>query len=203
MVEIKIEKKKPIWPWIIGLIIIGIILYFFVSKDNTKDHVYDTKTEVREEVVERNITPIASVDEINSYNEYISGSNTSLNHEFTRNAFTKLITATSATAMALNVDVDRHLEEASDKVKEFAKDSTSIKYADKIRDAAHSISKALKTIQTEKYPELEPQYKEVEVAVKNINTDTPTSNEKDEIRGFLRKSSNLLTSIRNDYGQAK
>lgn len=34
MAEIKIEKKNPIWPWIlVGVIILALILYFFVFKD--------------------------------------------------------------------------------------------------------------------------------------------------------------------------
>ena len=39
MAEIKIEKKKPIWPWIIGiLIVLGIIAFLFYA--TAKDDVY-------------------------------------------------------------------------------------------------------------------------------------------------------------------
>lgn len=33
MAEIKIEKKKPIWPWIVALLIIGALIYYIYSKD--------------------------------------------------------------------------------------------------------------------------------------------------------------------------
>ncbi|MBZ9729346.1 hypothetical protein LB467_06570 [Salegentibacter sp. JZCK2] len=39
MAEIKVEKKKPIWPWIllIAIIILGILFYVFAYDDNNDD----------------------------------------------------------------------------------------------------------------------------------------------------------------------
>jgi len=37
MAEIKIEKKKPIWPWIVVALIIGALIYYiFVSDHETQ-----------------------------------------------------------------------------------------------------------------------------------------------------------------------
>jgi hypothetical protein len=33
MAEIKIEKKKPVWPWILLLIIIALLVYYFFFRD--------------------------------------------------------------------------------------------------------------------------------------------------------------------------
>ena len=42
MAEIRIEKKKQIWPWIIVIIVVGVLafLYFYgsVQSDNTEDN---------------------------------------------------------------------------------------------------------------------------------------------------------------------
>lgn len=35
MAEIKIEKKKPVWPWIAALLIIAAVVYFIFFTDNT------------------------------------------------------------------------------------------------------------------------------------------------------------------------
>ncbi|PKD20939.1 hypothetical protein APR41_12960 [Salegentibacter salinarum] len=42
MAEIKVEKKKPVWPWIllIAIIILGILFYVF-AYDDTNDDVDD------------------------------------------------------------------------------------------------------------------------------------------------------------------
>lgn len=34
MAEIKIERKKPIWPWIAVVLIIGAIVYYIFVKDH-------------------------------------------------------------------------------------------------------------------------------------------------------------------------
>jgi hypothetical protein len=34
MAEIKIEKKKPVWPWIVALLIIAALIYFVFFRDN-------------------------------------------------------------------------------------------------------------------------------------------------------------------------
>ena len=34
MAEIKIEKRKPVWPWIVALLIIGALIYYIFVKDH-------------------------------------------------------------------------------------------------------------------------------------------------------------------------
>ncbi|WP_081211566.1 hypothetical protein [Salegentibacter sediminis] len=43
MAEIKIEKKRPVWPWIILIIIIlGILAYVFLYSDNSNEDINNT-----------------------------------------------------------------------------------------------------------------------------------------------------------------
>lgn len=52
MAEIKIEKKKSIWPWIIGIIILALLIYFlaFNKRNDTT-----TKSPATEDVTSVNI----------------------------------------------------------------------------------------------------------------------------------------------------
>jgi len=34
MAEIKIEKKKPIWPWIVIVLLISAFIYYFFLRNN-------------------------------------------------------------------------------------------------------------------------------------------------------------------------
>ena len=34
MAEIKIEKKKPVWPWIVVVLLISAIVYYIFLRDN-------------------------------------------------------------------------------------------------------------------------------------------------------------------------
>lgn len=34
MAEIKIEKKKPLWPWIVAVLLIASLVYYVFLRDN-------------------------------------------------------------------------------------------------------------------------------------------------------------------------
>ncbi|RYJ37418.1 hypothetical protein NU08_3589 [Flavobacterium anhuiense] len=53
MAEIKIEKKKPLWSWILALLLIGAIVYYIFLRD---DQMQDTnRTEIE------NFTPTNTI----------------------------------------------------------------------------------------------------------------------------------------------
>ncbi|MBZ4037503.1 hypothetical protein K6T82_22265 [Flavobacterium sp. 17A] len=52
MAEIKIEKKKPIWPWIVALLLVAAFVYYFFLRDD------ETQTQSTIEV--ENVTPVDS-----------------------------------------------------------------------------------------------------------------------------------------------
>ena len=45
MTEIKIEKKKPVWPWIVALVLIAAMVYFVFLKDDGMQIQNSTETE--------------------------------------------------------------------------------------------------------------------------------------------------------------
>ncbi len=45
MAEIKIEKKKPIWPWIVALLIIGALIYYIYCTDHEANSESTIQTE--------------------------------------------------------------------------------------------------------------------------------------------------------------
>lgn len=42
MAEIKIEKKKAVWPWIIAILLIAAVIYFIYFRENTTANQTDT-----------------------------------------------------------------------------------------------------------------------------------------------------------------
>lgn len=44
MAEIKIEKKKPIWPWIVALLLIAGLVYFVFLRDDQAQ--MDNRTQI-------------------------------------------------------------------------------------------------------------------------------------------------------------
>jgi uncharacterized integral membrane protein len=45
MAEIKIEKKKSMWPWIIGIIILALLIYFLAFNKRNDTTTKSTTTE--------------------------------------------------------------------------------------------------------------------------------------------------------------
>ncbi|MDT0294535.1 hypothetical protein ACFQ3R_12230 [Mesonia ostreae] len=213
MAEIKIKKKAPIWPWILGILILAAIIYFLVfANDGTDDmdDVDDTVT-TTEQVVEKDTVNQTMSDtihlrdakDINAYTTFISDPNMTVDHEFSSAALTKLIAATKETADELDINIDADLNAANKLSNEITNDPQSLSHANKIKDAAGNITNALKTIQTEKFPQLDSQLEAVNDAVSNIKVDTPTLDQKNDVKAFFTKAGDLLTSIQNNYGQEK
>ena len=206
MAEIKIKKKAPIWPWIVGAFIVGILIYLLVFA-NDNDDVDDVKDDDTEQVIVTDTVPetpaYAGINEVNDYNTYVNDQNMDVSHEYSSTALTKLIAATKAAAAELNVDVNANLAKAETLAQELTKDPESLKHSNKIKEAGQSITQALKSIQEAKFPDLQSQYMEVETAVSNIKTDIATLEQKDAVKGFFNKASNLLTSIQNTYGKQR
>lgn len=50
MAEIKVEKKKPVWPWILAALIILAIILYFVLNDNEGQDDMDMEDDHMEEV---------------------------------------------------------------------------------------------------------------------------------------------------------
>lgn len=205
MAEIKIKKKAPIWPWVVGALVLALIIYLLVSSDDNIDDVDDVNVDDTEQVIVQDTVVETKVetDEIADYNRYVSDQTMDVNHEYSNTALTKLIAATRAAANELNIDVSSDLSAAETKANEITKDPTSLKHSNEIKDAAQHISSALKKIQNEKFPDLKSQYEDVEKSVSNIKKDVATLDQKDAVRDFFNKAGNLLTSIQNSYGQAR
>lgn len=45
MAEIKIEKKKPLWPWIVVVLLIAALVYFVFLRDNEASSESSTQIE--------------------------------------------------------------------------------------------------------------------------------------------------------------
>lgn len=39
MAEIKIEKKKPVWPWIVAILLIGAVVYYIYFREDESQNV--------------------------------------------------------------------------------------------------------------------------------------------------------------------
>lgn len=104
MAEIKIEKKPPMWPWILLLLaVIGILIYLFAFSGD-EDEIEDMAETRTEEVTDtrqvalNNSTVIAYVSFIKD-----NPGQMSLDHEFSNEALLKFTTILSYEAQNLRL----------------------------------------------------------------------------------------------------
>lgn len=194
MTEIKIEKKKPVWPWILlGVFVIGLILFFlFVDNDREElDTVAETPVEVGV------VAPVDLDPIVTSYIVFIENDVDSmgLSHEFTNDAFEKLIEATRNTADRNNFDISADLESAQDFAAVITKEPFETTHAEKIRKAADILTTALVGLQQAKFPDLTNEANEVKSAANSINPATPTLDQKVEVKTFFRETRDLIREM--------
>lgn len=192
MTEIKIEKKKPIWPWLLlGAGILALVLYFFIFKgDNDKEEVAETPATSLMDVRENNSTVAAYVNFINSDTNKMS-----LDHSFTNEALLKLTDATNAMADEVGYSVKADLNKANELASKITTDPFETSHADNIRKAAEIISGSLQNLQKAKYPGLENDAGEVKLAAEAINPGTLTLDQRDAVKTFFAKAASLLEKM--------
>lgn len=210
MAEIKIEKKKPIWPWIIlVLVILAIVYFFWANNDDEPDYMEDDV--VMQDTIQTNENERLQTDttalysgkygtvenerSISNYLTYIDNENMGIDHEYTNGALEHLITATEAEANNLNVDISANLDKARENASFVTKDPKSLEHADKIKNAAMEISTALNTIQQQKFTDLNQQAQDVKAAAEKITVSTPTLEQKKDVKDFYEKAGMLLQKM--------
>ncbi|MDT0675999.1 hypothetical protein [Autumnicola musiva] len=200
MAEIEIEKKKPVWPWILlAVLIIAAILYFFVFSNEeeanpTEEITTEQVTEEEPNNMQSNNT--GNISAVEEYSNYIDDPDMGLDHEYANGALLELITAVQATADNANVDVDADISEAKSKAQDITEDPLELTHADKIKNSGEIIVRALQTIQTQEFPDLQEEFNEVETALGQIQPGQETLNQKDAVKGFFDKAEELLISMK-------
>jgi hypothetical protein len=190
MTEIKIEKKKPVWPWI--LLVLGLLFaaWFFFFRSDKVGLVETADNTTLIDVHENNNMVVTYVTFINSDTNTMS-----LDHAFTSDAFVKLTDAVDAMASEVRYDVKADIAKAKKLSDEIAKDPMVTTHADKIRSAADVLSTSLQNMQQAKYPGLSPEAADVKSAASAINPARLTLDQRDAVKSFFREAADLLNKM--------
>jgi hypothetical protein len=199
MAEIKIEQKKPIWPWLlVGLIIVALFVYFLVFRDNGENTEAVTEPEP---ITITNETDLLGVKENNdivaAYVNFVENNKEkmSLDHAYTNEALSKLIEATNAIANEVGYDVQADIEKAKEYAKMISSDPFETTHADNIRKADDILTNVLQNIQKAKYPGLADEVAELKSASESIKLDVLALEQKDEVKTFFIKAADLLQKM--------
>lgn len=206
MAEIKVEKKKPVWPWILlGLIILGIILYFvFADDDNEIDDMEDNTEQIQDSIMTPTDTEATDTYEVNdvdneSVSNYIAhvGDETrmGIDHEYTNTALIHLINAVDAKARELNIDVNADLQEIRNDANQITEDPMSDSHANTIKDVGTKLANVMERLQSERFPNLSADVEQVKTAANNIDGAVLTLEQKDQVNMFFQEAADVLRQM--------
>ena len=218
MTEIRIEKKKPVWPWVVLVLIILAVIYFFWynndrNLDNSEDLYPLTDTISRTDGTNRNEWG-DTLDNLNSGNyglvrseqtlaDYFSfvdnTENRTSDQGYYRTGFFSLISAVKRQSEIEMVDVSQHISSAMESAENLTNDQTSTTTADNAKKAAEEVAKALRKIQEKEYDNLSEDAKELDDAVAGIDAAQNLDQESEELDTFFEKAARLLQKM-NDNG---
>jgi hypothetical protein len=205
MTEIKIEKKKLKWPWILLLIVIlAALAYFLLFSDKKEDISEEIEApeiletikkpdvpEVIEQVIEKKANAIVA-----AYVTFInSGDKMGLDHEFTSEALLKLTNATESIAGEANYVIRGNLGQVREIAAFIKVNKYDTSHADSIRAATDIITSVLGNIQMKKYPELKNNIAELRAASIVIKPAVLTLDQRVEVKAFFRKAADLLIKM--------
>lgn len=213
MAEIKVEKKKPIWPWVILVLVILALLYFlvFADDDNDDDDMDEMETEqVEEGTAWEEDSDTATWEEsqsdwendtlnagaVSGYLTYVSDkSKMGVDHEYTNNALIELMNAVEAKAKEMNYDISADMQQVRQSAQAITNDPTAATHANTIKDAGTKLANILQKMQQEKYPDLSQDVQEVQTAANNIKADVQTLQQKDQINKFFDEAADVLKKM--------
>jgi hypothetical protein len=201
MAEIKIKKKNLIWPWILlGFLLLG-VRFYFVYTDNDDDN--DITEQVMEddgiddENYDLNAAAVAQYNiTLNKYTAFIGDKeNMGTEHEYSKGALTLLIDAVQAKADVLDIDVTADLAMARESANDILEDTYEVDHANLIKNSGAIITRALTTLQREKFPNLTNELSAVEQNLAAIKKNDQTLNQKSDVSTFFKAAETLLIKM--------
>ncbi len=193
MAEIKIERKKQVWPWILGgLVIATLLVYFLAFYNNGKStgNINNTNESDLIGLKENNSTVDAYVNFVEN-----SKGEMSLDHAYTNEALLKLIEATNAMAKEVGYEIQADLEKVKEYANMITKDPFETTHADNIRKADDILTNVLQNIQKAKYPSLADEVEELKSVSESIKPGVLTLDQKDAVKNYFAKASDLLQKM--------
>lgn len=201
MAEIKIEKKANYWPWVLaGIVILALLYYFLFSKPNAENNVVDDRDTVS--VMDQDAVGTMNTNEsgnlaVVAFTTYIDNDtgSMSVDHEYSNTALIKLCDASQEIADKTGYEAKAEIDEAREYANKITNDPTATTHADNIKKSTGIISRVLKNIQENSFPDLGNEADNVTAASQEISTADLTLDQKGVVKSFFRSASVLLKKM--------
>ncbi|MGA9652192.1 hypothetical protein [Pedobacter sp.] len=187
-----IKSAKSSWfKTLAGFSIVFLLATSISCKDKEKqENAQETDTADAMSVKEDNSTVDAYVTFVNDDKNKMA-----LDHAYTNEALLKLTSAIDAMAGEVDFDIKADLDKARQSANKITEDPFETSHADEIRKAAEILSGSLQNIQVAKFPSLASDAEQVKSAAMAIDPKVLTLDQKEAVKSFFAKSSDLLDKM--------
>lgn len=200
MAEINIEKKKPIWPWILlGLLLAAIVLFFVLSdndeqSEQASDEPVIEETSSQDEQEKRKMTSLSTFIKTVEEEDGKMG----IDHVYTHRALTQMTEAMRAVAEQQNIDINADLDILVNRADSVKQDPLELTHANSIKKAFETANAAFATLAQQAQAEnVEEGVEHLETHTENLELDKPTLEQRQEVKGYFDKAAEILQKISN------
>jgi hypothetical protein len=195
MAQIDIQKKKkPIWPWILGILVI-IAAIVLLGREDTPQEAEETVAPVT-----NGTTQVP--EQISEYVAYVQQADPSeemgIHHEYTAEGLRKLASALDALVSETNTenveitDQKNRIEEAANYIQQEPYAGT---HADTIKAAFVVAAQVISTVQRQNFPNLSTEAQNLSSTARNIDPQTLTLEQKEGVQEFFDQSASTLDAM--------
>lgn len=210
MAEIKIEKKKPIWPWILViLVVLGIIAYLVYANSERDDYNDDLDDDVTiENVIDSDSghsDTKGAYKVVNAYDQYMAfegsirdSTRIAIDSSYTKKAYYNLCKAVAKKAEEHNVEESQaliDLKNFSMLITKVSSPLSSAESAKNFKTASDKVAKVLEDIQIKSYPALQSQVSDLKQVTSEMDGYISMDKQQDNITQFLQKSRDVLRAM--------
>ena len=202
MAEINVERKrnkKPVWPWIVAVILIVGIIWLLAGTGGDEDY----ETVDNTETIQNQNQPMEDQQTGNPVAEFISfveqgKGEVGLSHNYTQNGLQHLADALAYLhSQNQTVNGNQYLTEISNTASEIVNDTDSRQHADKIRSAFVATANFMQSLPESAYPDMKEEANDLMNSAEEIKSGELATDQADEIKGFFSDVADALSEIDN------
>lgn len=206
MAEIRVEKKsRPVWPWIVGLLLLAAIIWIVVdSGDDVDDRDEVAATEMeeaqdntlqeaqpnRQQDMNNQNAPMAYVSFVEENEEEIT-----MQHEYSNQALTHLSNALSSVADGASAETQQKLDDLKQKANAITQNTNSTQHANMLAEAFTTAAGVMESLQQEMFPDLQNEVKSVRDAANEVDPNVMVNEQKDAVKKFFHSSADAIEAM--------
>jgi len=212
MAEIKIEKKKPVWPWILLVIILLAAIAYFIYANSEEDDDYpdDMDTEEIDDVNDNTLDDSTTYEDavnysdttnvLMQYSESIKDSTRiGTDSTYTKSALSNLVKVVIAKAEEYNVQSSKALEDLKSYTSQMdgmtnSSMSNTTDINKNLKTVSTNIVSVLEAIQTKQFPALQKEVADLKQTAAKMTT-TSLENQQATLQTFFRKANDVLNNM--------